>query len=333
VTRVAAAAAGMAVLLLAPGAAGAGAAAEPVLTLTDPAITESSGLVVDDASGERLLVTTNDSGDTGRVFTVDAATGDTVGVTTWSTDPVDVEALAPAGPGEVWVADIGDNDAERSSVSIARVPVGRGERTAAPLAELELTYPDGPRDAETLLVDPDGRVLVVTKGLLGGEFLRSEVAAADAGRSGTLALSAVGEALPIATDGAFLPDGRHLVVRSYGSAVVYAYPSLEAVGSLRLPPQRQGEGIAADGAGAVLLSSEGVGSEVLRVRLPRDLRRAMAPEVPDEPEEAAPSDPPPGPSAEPEPDDGLPALLGVVAAGLGVLLLTLVLRRPRRPRG
>ena len=89
----------------------------------DPAIVESSGLVVVDG----LFVTTNDSGDSGRVFTVDPATGETVGVTHWSDDPVDVEALAPAGGGEVWVGDIGDNRAERASISVVRVPVGRGE--------------------------------------------------------------------------------------------------------------------------------------------------------------------------------------------------------------
>jgi hypothetical protein len=97
-----------------------------VTRFEDPEIVESSGLAVVDG----LLVTTNDSGDSGRVFTVDPATGETVGVTQWSADPVDVEALAPAGGGEVWVGDIGDNRAERTSVSVARVPVGRGTVTS-----------------------------------------------------------------------------------------------------------------------------------------------------------------------------------------------------------
>lgn len=189
------------------------------LTFTDPAITESSGLVVDASSG--LVVTTNDSGDTGRVFAVDPVTGDTVGTTTWSDDPVDVEALAPAGPGEVWVADIGDNDAVRPSVYVARVPVGRGDRTVVPRARHELVYPDGPRDAESLLVDPQGRLLVVTKGLLGGQVLRTD---GPPDPDGPTPMAVVGVTLPIATDAAFLPDGRHLVVRSYGTAVVHAYP-------------------------------------------------------------------------------------------------------------
>ena len=111
------------VAALLPGALVAG---NEVTRFEDPEIVESSGLVVDDG----LLVTTNDSGDSGRVFTVDPATGETVGVTQWSADPVDVEALAPAGGNEVWVGDIGDNRAERPSVFVARVPVGRGNRDA-----------------------------------------------------------------------------------------------------------------------------------------------------------------------------------------------------------
>ena len=76
------------------------------------------------------------------VFTVDPATGETVGVTQWSADPVDVEALAPAGGTELWVGDIGDNRAERSSVSVARVPVGRGNRDVD-VPSYQLVFPRG----------------------------------------------------------------------------------------------------------------------------------------------------------------------------------------------
>ena len=68
-----------------------------------------------------LVVTTNDSGDTGRLFTVDPRTGQTTKVTQWSDDPTDVEALAPAGDGLVWVGDIGDNTARRDSVSVISI--------------------------------------------------------------------------------------------------------------------------------------------------------------------------------------------------------------------
>ena len=61
-------------------------------------------------------MTTNDSGDTGRVFVVDPATCRTVGVTTWGGEAEDVEALASAGDG-MLVGDIGDNTAARDSIA------------------------------------------------------------------------------------------------------------------------------------------------------------------------------------------------------------------------
>ena len=132
------------------------------LTFEDPEIIESSGLAV---VGD-WVVTTNDSGDSGRVFVVDRS-GATVGVTGWG-DPRDVEALAPAGPGHVWVGDIGDNRAARRSVEVIRVPVGRGDRQVTP-ATYELVYPDGARDAEALLRHPlTGQLFLVTKGIFGG---------------------------------------------------------------------------------------------------------------------------------------------------------------------
>lgn len=257
------------------GLAAADAPPEPevVCTFADPDIVESSGLVARNG----LLTTVNDSGDTGRVFTVDPADGATVGVTTWSEDPTDVEALAPADEGEVWVGDIGDNPTERDSVEVARVPVGPvsggGEREVdAPT--YELVYPDGPRDAETLLAHPrSGRLVVVTKGVFGGEVL---LAPADLDPDAPNRMRRVGTAVGVATGGAFLPDGRHLVVRTYSEATVYTWPDLRTVGSFDLPEQPQGEALAVAEDGTVYLTSEGVDSQVLRVELPRRIERELA---------------------------------------------------------
>lgn len=308
--------------------------ADVVFTFRDPEVVESSGLVARDG----LVLTVNDSGDTGRVFAVDPATGETVGVTRWSPDPRDVEALAPAGPGEVWVADIGDNRAVRDSVEVLRVPVGRGERTVEP-ERFELVYPDGPADAETLLAEPGtGRLVVITKGLFGGAVLRAP-ARLDPDRPNRL--EEVGSALAIATDGSFLPDGRHLLVRNYARASVLTWPGLESVGAFDLPPQDQGEGLAVDEDGRVLISTEGAFSEVLRVRLPREVREAISAGA-----APAPGAGPSGsgePSAAPDPDDeavsepdwsdrpGWPWFLG---GWLGIAVLVLLLRWLwRRPGG
>ena len=85
---------------------------EEVCRFQDPQIVESSGLVARDG----LFVTVNDSGDSGRLFVVDAQTCRTVGGTNWSDEVEDVEALAPV-PDGVLVGDIGDNGVRRASIS------------------------------------------------------------------------------------------------------------------------------------------------------------------------------------------------------------------------
>ena len=243
------------------------------LTFRDPEIVESSGLVV--RSG--LVLTVNDSGDTGRVFAVDPDSGETVGVTHWSEEPFDVEALAPGpddtGPGAtVWVGDIGDNDEARESISVTRVPVGRGDRTVDE-DSYELVYPHGPDNAESLLTNPvTGRLYVATKDLFGGELFEApkHLASEKPNR-----LRPVGRVLSIATDGAFFPDGKHLVLRDYSRAVVYTFPGLVEIADFHLPGQEQGEGIAVATDGTVHVSTEGQYTDVLRVRLPRGVRRAV----------------------------------------------------------
>jgi len=274
-----------------------GAAAAPhhpgatVFSFADPAIVESSGLAVVDGA----FVTTNDSGDAGRVFTVDPATGRTTGVTHWADDPTDTEALAPAGHGEVWVGDIGDNSAARDTIEVARVPVGPGERTVHP-ATYELAYPDRSHNAETLLCDPrTGRLYVATKDVFGGQLYAAPTRL-DAHHVNRL--TPVAPVLPIATDGAFFPDGRHLVLRDYGRAVVYTFPAMEAVASFELPDQEQGEGIAVDADDHLFVSSEGQAQPVLRVPLPAAARSALGGASPG----SATGSPGPGTSGSPAAD-------------------------------
>ena len=259
----------MAVPFLLGAAAGVSDTGDPAFRFTDPDIVESSGLVVvtDPGAGE-LVVTTNDSGDSGRVFTVDPDTGGTVGVTSWTPDPVDVEALAPAGGAHVWVGDIGDNQRVRTSVEVLRVPVGPGRTRVVP-ETYELAYPDGPHDAEALVSHPvTGRLFVITKGI----FFGTVYAAPTQLRADRVnRLEEVGQAPGIVTDATFLPGGGAVVMRTYSTAFVAAFPSWQSVSSWELPRQEQGEGVALAGAG-LLVSSEGSRSPVLEVELPAEAR-------------------------------------------------------------
>jgi hypothetical protein len=290
----------------------------------DPQIVESSGLVARDG----LFVTINDSGDSGRTFVVDGATGRTVGGATWSAEPEDVEAIAPMPDGSVLVGDIGDNNEDRDSVTLLEMPSGRGFQDVEP-REFSLTYSDGPHDAETLLVQPTtGQVFVVSKSLLGGVLYE---APKELTTDGPNVLEPIGDVLGFATDGAFFPDGRHFVLRDYGGAVVYSYPGLEVVGELRLPDQQQGEGIAVDDEGAVFVCSEGQFSPVYRVRVPSRIARIVDPPPPSS---ASPSAVPSDSSPDVD-DDGLdvdrPTWLWLLGGFVGIGMIVVLLRslRPR----
>ncbi len=268
----------------------AGAVPSSVLfTFADREIAESSGLV--DAG--RVVFTVNDSGSGPLLYGVDALTGETTSRTTYTSDEVvDVEALAPGPRGDVWVGDIGDNGAARDVVTVYRV---RPDTDTS--SRLDLRYPDGPRDAETLLSHPrTGRLFVVSKNVFGGTVY---AVPRDARPGGTVTMRRFAQVPGLITDGAFLPDGKHVVLRGYGSATVLSFPDFQVRGTVQLPEQRQGEAIAVGRNGRVLLSSEGAGTDVLEVELsadltatpsaspspaPQDPTRAAAPADADEPE-------------------------------------------------
>ncbi|HET9499179.1 MAG TPA: hypothetical protein VFO98_02845, partial [Marmoricola sp.] len=297
-----------------------------VFRYTDRDITESSGLAVRGG----LFFTVNDSGAGPVLYAVDPRSGDTVGTTTYSEGDVsDVEAVAPGPGGVVWVGDIGDNDADRPSVDVNRVPVRqpRGER-ALDADRYALVYPDGPHDAETLLVHPrTGRVYVVSKRIVGATVYAAPATL----RRGTVnRLAPLGHVPGLVTDGAFFPDGKHIVLRSYGGAAVYTFPELREVGDLDLPRQEQGEAIAVDRTGAVFVGTEGVYTDVLEILLPAPLRAALDGDLPTALPSAEPR--PANPVSEPtgEDEDWLWVTGGILLVALAGWLV-LRASRPRSP--
>jgi len=293
-----------------------------VFSFVDPAIDESSGLV--DLGG--LMVTTDDSGGDPLVFVVDPRTGRTVGHTTFAPETEDVEALAPAGADEVWVGDIGDNNEQRSSVQVYRVPVGRGDhRITAPA--YSLVYPDGAHDAESLFA-AGGGLYVVTKGLLGGTVY---AAPRHLSTQAPNRLRPVASVDVWATDAALFPDGRHVLVRGYDNAVIYTFPGFEPVAAVDLPRQRQGEGVSIGPSGRIRLSSEGRNSPVLQVALPEAVQAAVA-------GKSTSRSPSPTPAqgavtsrvASSSSGHGWLLVLAAGAGAAAVLLLVALLVRPRR---
>jgi hypothetical protein len=258
-----------AVAVLASVALAAAGGATELFRLQDPALVESSGMAAS-ARHDGVVWTHPDGGEVAEVMAVDGR-GETVAtVRLRGVDPYDPEALAagtgPSGGPALYLGDIGDNRRRRSDVSVFRFaePGRLVDRTVA-VDWFRFSYPDGPHDAEALMVDAGAEhVWVATKDVFGGGLYRAPLP--DRPR-GTIRLERVAAVPSLVTDGAFLPDGR-LVLRSYTTAYLYDGPGRLVATSL-LPEQEQGESLAVDGD-RLLVGSEGERSAVYAVPVPTE---------------------------------------------------------------
>ena len=274
-------AAAVLVCLALPASAGAQEVpgAEVVVRLQDPRIYESSGLALS-RRHQAVLWTHNDSGDEPRLYAVGSKGRTLATLTLAGVEARDWEALAAGrddqGRPALLVGDIGDNSGVWPDVSVYRVPEPARLRDATlPATRYRLRYPDGPRDAEALLVDPrSNRLYVATKEVAGGGLYR---APARLRTDQVNTLRRVARVPPVVTDGTFTPDGRAFVLRDYQAAYVYRAPG-RRVGSFELPLQFQGESltVTADGR-SVLAGSEGPESEVWRVPIPESALARVTP--------------------------------------------------------
>jgi len=192
--------------------------------IQSPRLTEISGLVASRRTPGVLWVH-NDSGDGPFVYTVNLK-GDLLAVYhVTGAQARDWEDIA-IGPGPqpgmdyLYIGDTGDNTGQYPSLTIYRVqepavdPHARGlDAKTKPVEAIRMVYPDGPRDAETLLVDPLTRDLyIVSKRDL---FSRVYLARYPQSTTQKIQLELVC-LLPwgLATGGDVSPDGKKVVVRS-----------------------------------------------------------------------------------------------------------------------
>jgi hypothetical protein len=209
----------------------------------------------------------NDSGDTARFFAIDADGSHRDVFNLVGAEAVDIEDMA-VGPGPeeglsyIYLADIGDNDSQRDGIVVYRVPepvITHDDESAtiepmgtpanpeiADYDTLPLTYPDGAHDAETLLVDPvDRDLLIVTKNIATGrsQLFRADASAPD-GETQTLEdvgrinfagmreqITLPPDAGPLArgaphipTGGDVSPDGSLVAIRTYGAVIIWSRP-------------------------------------------------------------------------------------------------------------
>jgi len=138
------------------------------------AVREASGLARSGIRAELLWVL-NDSGSPAVLHAIGLDGSDLGRVRLPQIDNIDWEDLAAfSGHGRSWllIADIGDNLALRSNVTLYVVEEpAPGAQQAKVAWQVSLRYPDGPRDAEAVAVDAkQGRAYILTKRTLPAEL-------------------------------------------------------------------------------------------------------------------------------------------------------------------
>jgi hypothetical protein len=258
-------------------------------TIGTDELAEASG-IVESRAYPGVLWLHNDSGDNARLFVL-ASDGKALGeVEVEGADSNDWEDIAigkgpEAGKSYLYIADIGDNDEKRERVQIYRVEepaldeAGKPVSSKATAHRVNVTYAEGPHDAETLLLDPiSGNLYIVAKGGLFnglGQVPVFRIAAKDLEGTSATAIKVATVPLGPATGGDVLPDGSGIAIRNYTGVRYWAREAGESFDqALKRAPctlplsegfGAQGEalGFTADGT-AYLTTTEGAGSGIYR---------------------------------------------------------------------
>ena len=255
--------------------------------IADPAIGESSGLAAS-RRNPGLLWTHNDSGDEPFVYCIDLQARSCGAWRVTGAEAFDWEDMA-AGPGPgarsgepyLYLGDVGDNIDQRTEIVVYRVPEpavgGNGPAptraspaATAPAEALRLRYPDGPHNAEAMMVHPvSGDVYVVSKDAQAARVYKA-AAPLDAARPatmtqvGTIRLGSGTRGLEQVTGGDVSPDGRRVALSTYAQGYELELPgdatAFDDIWAQRpvpvtLGPRLQGEAIAYRLDGKALLTT------------------------------------------------------------------------------
>jgi hypothetical protein len=237
-----------------------------------PDVHEASGVAVSRKDPGRIWVH-NDSGQP-VLFAANerGAVRGQIRLTGIAIEDWEATSIAPCPNGScLYIGDIGDNSATRKSITVYRAPEPDGAADSLAVQEaFHATYPDGPHDAETLLVTPRGEMFVVTKGDKGPVALYRFPR--DARPGSTVVLERVGGPRSPGksrgderiTDGAVSPNGEWVVLRSHQALYFYDASSFlsgkwSEAGRVSLEALRepQGEGVAFAGDTTLYLVGEG----------------------------------------------------------------------------
>lgn len=245
-------------------------------------ISEASGIVASQKNPGVLWVH-NDSGQPNRVFALSSrgvhlGTYVLNGVKNHDWEDIALGPGPEAGRSYLYIGDIGDNRARRDLKYIHRVPEPRvraGQAAGQTLSNIEtisFRYPDGKRDAETLLVDPITKDLyVISKREPQVRVYRAAspqltTAPITLERVATLALNEHAAQDAWLVGGDISPSGAEILLKSYRAVYYWTRAPGQTVHQaltarpVTLPylPEPQGEALGwkADGTGYYTVSEE-----------------------------------------------------------------------------
>ncbi len=178
----------------------------------------------------------------------------------------------------LWIADIGDNEEVRTEIALYVVP--ESEDASIPAAACPLVYPNGrSRNAEAMLVFPDGTIRIATKDKDGAKIFRVTDPPCDGGAAQTLIEEAEVPAAVSVTGGAVNADGTAVVLRNLTDAWLWTGCVVDWSAQpvpVDLGEQPQGEAVAFAPDGALLSTSEVLEGEPLRYwRTPCETTEAL----------------------------------------------------------
>jgi hypothetical protein len=173
----------------------------------------------------------------------------------------------------LYIGDIGDNKADRKSITVYRVPEPLpGDSATVEAQAFHATYPNGPQDAEAMWVTAKREVYIVTKGETGNiSVYRFPPATAQNGATVELEMVVKLEGRDpkrreMVTDASLSADGRQVAMRSKSELMIYGAPELLAgrptaptIVDLRELGEPQGEGVTFGPDGSLYLAGEGGG--------------------------------------------------------------------------
>ncbi|WP_182867628.1 hypothetical protein [Stieleria mannarensis] len=261
-------------------------AGQTALELASPTLTESSGLAFSGVDPQ-CVWSHNDSGDKARLYAF-YVNGRPCGRMALrgvkAHDWEDMASFDDDGP-RLLVADVGDNDSRRQSVSlyIFDEPSPRARTLVASFQHLAVRYPGGPHNCEAVAVDvPRRRVLLLAKSPLMATMFEvplpkrgdaSESSEADVSVIQVEAKRVQTLAIPLATGMDLCAKTGDLWIANYLQA--YRFPHSKRVpletrlrqmpGIVELPRLKQVEAIAVDDQGRVWVTSEGRPAKMQRL--------------------------------------------------------------------